>query len=117
MARHLQIVRQWCILLRLAEWRRGVTLEHLTSAAGNSKPRVTDRTVRRDLEALHEAGFEIEVNKDGGGTYYRLLRPEVVEALKLARAKTTPAGPGLRRQFEETGPASGAALQERRHEV
>lgn len=81
-----QIVRQWRLLLQLAEWRRGVTLENLAVTA-----RVSSRTVRRDLEELSEAGFEIEKNSDRGGAYYRLLNPAAVLALELARRPQQPA--------------------------
>lgn len=102
-----QIIRQWSLLLHLAEWCRGVTLENLAATA-----RVSSRTVRRDLEELSEAGFQVIYDRDAGGAFYKLLNPAVVDALKLARNAST--APGLRRQFEEAE-AVDLPLQQQRH--
>ncbi len=53
MARNRQVIRQWQIV-RLIEGRHGKTLREL--AAGCD---VTTKTIRRDLEALEEAGFPL----------------------------------------------------------
>jgi predicted DNA-binding transcriptional regulator YafY len=53
MARNRQVVRQWQIV-RQIEGRHGKTLRELAEAFG-----VTTRTIRRDLEALEEAGFPL----------------------------------------------------------
>lgn len=63
MERHAEIVRQWRILLALEGRARGLDLSALREAAGGA---VSARTIRRDLEALAQAGFPIEsVRRDG----------------------------------------------------
>ena len=53
MARNAEIVRQWR-LLRELEGSRGVTIRQMADLTG-----VTTRTIRRDLDALQEAGFAL----------------------------------------------------------
>ena len=53
MPRNAEVIRQWTILREL-EASRGATIRRLAEATG-----VTTRTIRRDLEALQEAGFPI----------------------------------------------------------
>ena len=53
MARNAEIVRQWR-LLRELEGSRGVTIRRMADLMG-----VTTRTIRRDLDALQEAGFAL----------------------------------------------------------
>lgn len=69
MARNRQIVRQW-ETLRAISSRRGLTIEALSLDFG-----VSTRTVRRDLEALQEAGFPLvdEVVEDSGLKQWRLM--------------------------------------------
>ena len=53
MARNTEIVRQWRLLKEL-EGSRGVTIRHMAGLTG-----VTTRTIRRDLDAIQEAGFAL----------------------------------------------------------
>ena len=53
MARSSEVIRQWR-LLREIEVSRGVTIRDMAELAG-----VTTRTIRRDLDALQEAGFAL----------------------------------------------------------
>jgi len=53
MARNGEVIRQWR-LLREIEGSRGVTIHHMAEITG-----VTTRTIRRDLDALQEAGFAL----------------------------------------------------------
>jgi predicted DNA-binding transcriptional regulator YafY len=69
--RHGEIVRQWRILLALENKSRGLTLAEATELAGEG---VSDRTIRRDFEALTQAGFPIETVKRDGRTYFTLNR-------------------------------------------
>jgi len=71
MERHAEIVRQWRILLALEGRARGLTLTDLQEAAGEG---VSDRTIRRDLTALAQAGFPIESSRVDGKTRYTLNR-------------------------------------------
>jgi predicted DNA-binding transcriptional regulator YafY len=71
MERHSEIVRQWRILLALEGRSRGLTLAEAQEIAGDG---VSDRTIRRDLDALTQAGFPIETGKRGGKTIYLLNR-------------------------------------------
>lgn len=71
MERHSEIVRQWRLLLALEGRARGLTLAELQEAAGDG---VTDRTIRRDLNALTQAGFPIESAKIAGRTRFTLNR-------------------------------------------
>jgi len=69
--RHTEIVRQWRILLALEGKARGLTLAEAQGAAGEG---VSQRTIRRDLEALTQAGFPIEAVKREGKTAFTLNR-------------------------------------------
>jgi predicted DNA-binding transcriptional regulator YafY len=71
MERHGEIVRQWRILLALEGKSRGLTLAEASDLTGES---VSDRTIRRDFEALTQAGFPIETVKRDGKTYFTLNR-------------------------------------------
>lgn len=53
MPRNAEVIRQWTIL-REMEASRGATIRQLADSTG-----VTTRTIRRDLEALQEAGFPL----------------------------------------------------------
>ena len=52
--RNAEVIRQWQILRSIESSRTGVTIHDLSEQAG-----VTTRTIRRDLQALQEAGFAI----------------------------------------------------------
>ncbi|HYB97490.1 MAG TPA: WYL domain-containing transcriptional regulator [Vicinamibacterales bacterium] len=69
MERHAEIVRQWRLLLALEGKSRGLTLAEATQTVGEG---VSDRTIRRDFDALGQAGFPIETTKRDGKTYFCL---------------------------------------------
>ncbi len=52
--RNAEVIRQWQILRAIESSRTGVTIHDLAAQA-----EVTTRTIRRDLQALQEAGFAI----------------------------------------------------------
>ena len=55
MPRNAEVIRQWTILREIERARNaGVTIDDLAARSG-----VTTRTIRRDLQALEEAGFPI----------------------------------------------------------
>jgi predicted DNA-binding transcriptional regulator YafY len=59
--RNAEVIRQWQILREVESRRTGVTIHDLARLV-----RVSTRTIRRDLQALQEAGFAIY---DEGGEY------------------------------------------------
>ena len=66
MPRNAEVIRQWTILREIERSRgAGVTIDELASQCG-----VTTRTIRRDLQALEEAGFPIydDRTRDDGRT-------------------------------------------------
>jgi predicted DNA-binding transcriptional regulator YafY len=68
--RNAEVVRQWTILREIERARGGgVTLDDLAELAG-----VTTRTIRRDLQALEEAGFPIydDRSADDGRTRWQM---------------------------------------------
>lgn len=64
--RSTEVIRQWTILRTLASNRR-TTIADLAGQTGRSQ-----RTIRRDLDALQAAGFPVEEDQDGAGKYWRL---------------------------------------------
>jgi predicted DNA-binding transcriptional regulator YafY len=52
--RNAEVIRQWQILKAVESARTGVTIHDLAQRTG-----VTSRTIRRDLQALQEAGFAL----------------------------------------------------------
>jgi predicted DNA-binding transcriptional regulator YafY len=52
--RNAEVIRQWQILREIESRRAGVTIHELATTA-----KVSTRTIRRDLQALQEAGFSI----------------------------------------------------------
>ncbi len=64
--RNSEVIRQWTILRTLASNRR-TTIAQLAADAGKSQ-----RTIRRDLDALQAAGFPIEEDQVEGGKYWSL---------------------------------------------
>jgi predicted DNA-binding transcriptional regulator YafY len=52
--RNAEVIRQWTILREIERARAGVTIDELAALTG-----VTTRTIRRDLQALEEAGFPL----------------------------------------------------------
>lgn len=71
MERHTEIVRQWRLLLALEGRSRGLTLSEAQNEAGDG---VGERTIRRDFDALCQAGFPIETSKRDGKTVFVLNR-------------------------------------------
>ena len=70
MPRNAEVIRQWTILREL-EASRGATIRGLAETTG-----VTTRTIRRDLEALQEAGFPLyDVAGDGAKRWRLDTRP------------------------------------------
>src|SRR5512139_2820827 len=66
MPRNAEVVRQWKILRELEASRRA-TINGLAEMC-----KVTTRTIRRDLEALQEAGFGLFDDKIDGKVYWKL---------------------------------------------
>ena len=61
MPRNAEVIRQWTILREIERARSaGVTIDDLASLCG-----VTTRTIRRDLQALEEAGFPLFDDRSG----------------------------------------------------
>lgn len=71
MERHSEIVRQWRLLLALEGKSRGLTLSEAQIEAADG---VSERTIRRDFDALTQAGFPIETSKRDGKTVFVLNR-------------------------------------------
>lgn len=70
MPRNAEVIRQWTILREIERTRTtGVTIDDLAVLCG-----VTTRTIRRDLQALEEAGFPLYDNKahDDGRTRWSI---------------------------------------------
>lgn len=70
MGRNAEVIRQWNVLREIEQARAaGVTIDELAARAA-----VTTRTIRRDLQALEEAGFPIfdDRSHDDGRTRWRL---------------------------------------------
>ena len=66
MPRNAEVIRQWTILKELEASRRA-TIDQLARETG-----VTTRTIRRDLEALQEAGFPLFDELHDGKKYWTL---------------------------------------------
>lgn len=70
MPRNAEVIRQWTILREIEHARAGgVTIDELAELCG-----VTTRTIRRDLQALEEAGFPLFDDKshDDGRTRWKV---------------------------------------------
>ncbi len=70
MPRNAEVIRQWTILREIERARgAGVTIDELASQCG-----VTTRTIRRDLQALEEAGFPLfdDKSRDDGRTRWNI---------------------------------------------
>lgn len=70
MARNAEMIRQWQILQAIEAARLGKTIQELADLQG-----VTTRTIRRDLDALGQAGFPITSSEGAGAHRWRLIRP------------------------------------------
>src|SRR5262245_49198939 len=70
MPRNAEVIRQWTILRAIEQSRgAGLTIDELAALSG-----VTTRTIRRDLQALEEAGFPLydDRSSDDGRTRWRV---------------------------------------------
>jgi predicted DNA-binding transcriptional regulator YafY len=70
MPRNAEVIRQWTILREIERARgSGVTIDDLATQCG-----VTTRTIRRDLQALEEAGFPLYDDRthDDGRTRWKM---------------------------------------------
>jgi predicted DNA-binding transcriptional regulator YafY len=68
--RNAEVIRQWTILREIENARAaGVTIDQLATLCG-----VTTRTIRRDLQALEEAGFPLfdDKTRDDGRTRWNI---------------------------------------------
>jgi predicted DNA-binding transcriptional regulator YafY len=70
--RNAEVIRQWTILREIENARGGITIDDLAA-----RGRVTTRTIRRDLQALEEAGFPLydDRSHDDGRTRWRVNGP------------------------------------------
>jgi predicted DNA-binding transcriptional regulator YafY len=68
-ARNAEVIRQWTILREIERARAGVTIDELAELCD-----VTTRTIRRDIQALEEAGFPLfdDRSADDGRTRWRV---------------------------------------------
>src|SRR5215510_13129369 len=69
MPRNAEVIRQWTILRDIERARGGVTIDDLAARCG-----VSTRTIRRDLQALEEAGFPLydDRSHDDGRTRWTI---------------------------------------------
>ena len=65
--RNAEVIRQWKIL-KTVEAARHATTQALANEQG-----VTERTIRRDIEALQEAGFPLYDEREDGRKVWRLV--------------------------------------------
>jgi predicted DNA-binding transcriptional regulator YafY len=67
--RNAEVIRQWTILREMERSAAGITIDRLASLCG-----VTSRTIRRDLQALEEAGFPLydDRSNDDGRTRWAI---------------------------------------------
>jgi predicted DNA-binding transcriptional regulator YafY len=65
--RNSEVIRQWNILRSIEAARYGLPIQQMADNAG-----VTTRTIRRDLDALQEAGFPLVDESRDNHTYWRL---------------------------------------------
>lgn len=79
--RNAEVIRQWKILKRI-EAGRYTTAQDLADEHG-----VTERTIRRDIEALQEAGFPLYDDRSDGRKVWRLVeghRQRLTQTFTLA---------------------------------
>lgn len=111
--RNAEVIRQWQVLREIESRRTGVTIHQLAALV-----KVSTRTIRRDLQALQEAGFSVfdegEENETKrwrlGGSPFRAVEEGLavadVAALYLSRAAVEslsgwPLADELRQAFEK----------------
>lgn len=76
MPRNQEVIRQWKVLHALESSRHGASIDSLAGELG-----VTTRTIRRDLEALQEAGFPLFDTRDDEGRVRWRLDGQVLKGL------------------------------------
>ena len=79
--RNAEVIRQWKILKRIEAGR------HTTTSSLSDELDVTDRTIRRDIEALQEAGFPLYDERVDGKKVWRLIegyKQRVTQSFSLA---------------------------------
>jgi predicted DNA-binding transcriptional regulator YafY len=74
--RNQEVIRQWRLLHALESSRHGASIDSLAGELD-----VTTRTIRRDLEALQEAGFPLYDNRDDEGHVRWRLDGQVLKGL------------------------------------
>lgn len=67
MPRNAEVIRQWNIVREIESRPGGVTIHHLARMTG-----VTTRTIRRDLDALQQAGFPLYDDKQDSKALWKL---------------------------------------------
>jgi predicted DNA-binding transcriptional regulator YafY len=67
MPRNAEVIRQWNVVREIESRPTGVSIHQLARATA-----VTTRTIRRDLDALQQAGFPLYDEKDDGKTLWKL---------------------------------------------
>lgn len=67
MARNAEVIRQWNILRTVEAAKNGVSIDSLAR-----QEKVTTRTIRRDLDALQQAGFPLYDDRADGRTRWKL---------------------------------------------
>jgi proteasome accessory factor B len=77
MPRNQEVIRQWKVLHALESARTGVSIDDLARDL-----EVTTRTIRRDLEALQEAGFPLYDERDDNGRTRWHLDGQVLKGLE-----------------------------------
>lgn len=65
--RNAEVIRQWNVVREIESRPGGVTIHHLARLTG-----VTTRTIRRDLDALQQAGFPLYDEKHDSKTIWKL---------------------------------------------
>ena len=122
MGRSAEVIRQWNIL-REIEASRGATIRQLSTLTG-----VTTRTIRRDLDALQDAGFPLYDEEGDGRKIWKLdTKPfrrlddtaftlAELSALYFSRTLVeclagTPFQPDLRTAFSKLEAALGARMR------
>jgi predicted DNA-binding transcriptional regulator YafY len=66
--RGTQLARQWKIIKLIESHTKGITVTELANEL-----EVPQRTVYRDLEAIHEAGFPLYTDREGKNSYWKIL--------------------------------------------
>jgi predicted DNA-binding transcriptional regulator YafY len=67
MARNAEVIRQWNVIREIESRPAGVSIHHLARLTG-----VTTRTIRRDLDALQQAGFPLYDEKENSRVLWKL---------------------------------------------